>query len=177
PPGSSLSLVSIDAPSRAHSHLLCVCPPPPLISALSLHDALPIFFLRICEYSQPFKPAFFYKFHQSLVLFFCLSRESADQSCTDCNIGHSLPQFPDNFQQIFPAGTAAHSLKNTMFTVLNRYVNVMKDFFFCFHYIDQFIRNFLRVTVQKPDPFNSFNPAQFPKQCRQFFFPCPVFSV
>ena len=61
--------------------------------------------------------------------------------------------------------------------MLDRDIQIVTYFFFCFNRLDQFICDLLRITVLDTDPVNSRDLCQFMKKLWQCFLTIQIFSV
>ena len=61
--------------------------------------------------------------------------------------------------------------------MLNRHVQIMTYFRFFLHYLNQFVCDFLRITIQNSNPNQPVNFTKSSKQLRQFLFPIQVTTI
>ena len=118
-------------------------------------------FLRgISKRSETVKFHIIDKLHQFFVLLFCLPRESADQRGPQSDIRDTFSQIMDSLDQFLFICFSSHALQNCIVAVLDRHVQIVTDLFILNHGIDQFLIDFLRITVHNTNPEQTGNPVQ-----------------
>ena len=91
------------------------------------------------------------------MVFFCLSRESGDQCCTQHDIRNFLTEFSDDIDQFLFGSTATHSLKNAVRCMLDRNIQVMTDLLLITDSLDQLIVDLLWIAVKNTDPADTLD--------------------
>ena len=84
-----------------------------------------------------------------------LPRKTGNQSRPQYNIRNLLPEVRDDAPEVRIGCVAAHPFEDFIIRVLNRQIQIVYKLLLVLHALDQFLIDFLRVTIQHSDPTDS----------------------